>query len=188
MKHQLHSSSSVNVITLIIILAIFLTSAGSVLGQDVASGLTTATVQTGLTIVATQALAFGNVLQGVAKTVGNNEDANSGIFDITGFGGAQISTYMTLPAYLATASGNDRMLIAFGNTDCTLDTVAAGTPGTPGGGAVTNQNPNNMPLIDIGVNDGVCRLYLGGRVTPAVDQTAGAYTGDITCTVAYTGS
>ena len=31
-------------------------------------------------------------------------------------------------------------------------------------------------------------LYLGGKVIPSVDQTAGAYTADIILTVAYTGS
>ena len=33
----------------------------------------------------------------------------------------------------------------------------------------------------------ITMLFLGGEVTPAVDQTAGAYSGNIIVTVAYNG-
>jgi hypothetical protein len=31
-------------------------------------------------------------------------------------------------------------------------------------------------------------MFLGGKVTPAVNQKAGPYTGDVLVTVAYTGT
>lgn len=188
---QLPSSPAWFLVTLSLV-AVILTGAGSGFGQDIATGKSLATVQTGLSVTATQDLIFGYVMQGVARTMPKNNDDSSGIFDITGYGGAEISIYLILPEYMATdagsGGGDDRMTIAFNTTDCTLDTVAAGTPAVPGAGAVVDQDPHNLPLIDIGVTDGVCRMYLGGKVTPSVDQKAGNYEGDITCTVAYTGS
>jgi hypothetical protein len=160
----------------------------TVSAQDVAVGQATATLLTALTVSATQALNFGNVLQGVPKTMGKDDDDSSGIFTISGEGGKQISLYMQLPDYLSTSSGDDRMVISFSSTDATLDTTSAGSPATPGGGAVTGQDPHNLPLINIGATDGVCKVYLGGTVIPSVDQKAGAYSADIILTVAYTGS
>ena len=159
--------------------------------QDVANGQATATVLAGLAVTAVQDLAFGNVLQGVAKSTPNNDDANSGIFSITGAASAGISIYLTLPDYMALADGSDRMTIAFSSTDATVDTTVA-TPSTVvAGDGWVNVNPRGLsglaggPVVGAG---GQTDLYLGGRVTPTVDQKAGAYTGDIICTVAYDGT
>ena len=85
------------------VIAFMVPSIGS--AQDVATGQATANVLANLQVTATQDLNFGSVFQGVAKSVGNNDDANSGIFQIVGANSAGISIYITLPAYIALASG-----------------------------------------------------------------------------------
>jgi hypothetical protein len=156
--------------------------------QDVASGLATANVTDLLSVTATQNLAFGLVFQGVAKSVGNNVTASSGIFTITGQAGANISVYFVLPEYMATATGDDRMIIAFGAADMTYDSTVNLDPATPGGGALANINPRAIPATTYVGGNNQAAIFLGGKVTPAVNQKAGAYTGDILVTVAYTGS
>lgn len=162
--------------------------AGTASGQDVATGQATANVQTALAVTAAQPLAFGNVFQGVAKTQDETSDANSGIFNIVGQGSAGISIYLALPAYMALASGVDRMSIAFGITDCALDTNNT-TPATVvAGDGWIDQDPNNLPGSLVVGQGGQTNIYLGGKVIPSIDQAAGAYTGDIICNVAYTGT
>jgi len=159
-------------------------------GQDVTTGSATATVLTVLAVTATQALDFGNVYQGVAKVQDETDDALSGIFTITGSGAANISCYMQLPDYVALSTGVDRMTIAFSTTDATFSVLAAAAPSTPsapGVGATLNTNPHNLTGTAIGAA-GTSQIFLGGKVIPSVNQTAGAYSADIVLTVAYTGS
>jgi hypothetical protein len=158
--------------------------------QDVANGLAIANVLASLTITATQPLDFGNVFQGVAKIQDETNDALSGIFTVGGEANAGLSVYIQLPDYLALASGADRMSVAFSNTDCTwsvLDAAAPSTPSAPGVGALLNQNPRNLVATTIGAG-GAAQIFLGGRVIPSVNQSSGAYSGDIICTVAYNGT
>ncbi len=175
----------------ILIAAGILCFAGSsVRSQDVANGLAIANVLATLTVTATQPLDFGNVFQGVAKTQDETSDALSGIFTIAGEPNAALAILFTLPDYIALASGADRMTISFSGSDCTFSVLAAAAPSTPsapGAGALLDQNPRNLLGTTVGAG-GVSQLFLGGRVTPSVNQSAGAYTGDVLCTVAYTGS
>lgn len=157
--------------------------------QDVSTGQATATVLAVLAVTAPSNLVFGDVLQGVVKAV-PRDDANAGIFNIAGEGtnNEEISMHIQLPDFLwnAGAGVQDRMVIAFSATDCTIDTTA-GTPGAPGLGAQVGEDPQNLPDTGIGGNDSVVRIYLGGTVHPAPDQRAGSYTADIVLTAAYTG-
>ncbi|MEW6051028.1 MAG: hypothetical protein AB1644_08225 [Candidatus Zixiibacteriota bacterium] len=156
--------------------------------QDVANGLATATVLAGLSVTAIQNLQFGNVFQGIAKSMVKNDDDSSGIFGIAGVPSAGLSVYLTLPDYLALPNGSDRLNIAFSNTDANVDSTTV-TPATfaPADGWA-DQNPRNLPItLRIGAG-GATRIYLGGRVTPSVNQSAGNYAGDIICSVAYTGT
>jgi hypothetical protein len=155
--------------------------------QDVAVGQATATVLAVLAVSATSVLAFGTVYQGVPVSIANN-NASAGVFTITGEAGAGISIYMQLPDYLATASGDDRMIVSFSTTDASIDSTANVDPTTFGAGW-QNQDPHNLPsTIEIGNASAQAAIFLGGTVNPSVDQTAGAYTGDIVVTVAYNGS
>ncbi len=174
--------------SIIAILVVLIVAAGSVQGQDVANGQATATVLAALSVSATQALQFGNVYQGVAKTQDETDDGLSGIFDIVGAGSAGISIYLTLPQYLALANGSDRMTIAFGTTDATVDTMNV-TPSTVvGANGWVDVDPNNLPAALVVGQAGQTNVYLGGKVIPSVDQSSGAYTGDIICVVAYDGT
>jgi hypothetical protein len=155
--------------------------------QDVTTGSATATVLAVLQVTATQALNFGNVYQGVAKTQDETSDANSGIFTITGAVAADISCFFQLPEFVALADGSDRMTITFSSTDATFDITVGGTPGTPGVGATLNTNPRNLTGTAIGAA-GTSQIFLGGKVIPSVNQTAGAYAADIVLTVAYIGT
>lgn len=168
--------------------ALVLLFVSGVASQDVASGLATANVTNLLSVTATQNLAFGMVFQGVAKTVANNVTASSGIFTIGGQGGANISVYFVLPEYLSTATGDDRMVISFGVADFTYDSTNNVDPATPGGGALANINPRSIPATTYIGGLGQAAMFLGGKVSPAVNQKAGPYTGDVLVTVAYTGT
>ncbi len=166
-----------------------LTMTQSVSAQDVANGSATANVQAALAIVNTQDLQFGSVFQGVAKSVTNNDAAAAGIFTITGAAGAGISAYLTLPQYLATPTGFDRMNIAFRTNDLTIDSTLNTDPSAFGAGWL-DVDPNNLPTGLVIGSDVVSHtmLFLGGRVLPSVDQSAGAYSGNIIVTVAYNGT
>jgi hypothetical protein len=168
--------------------ALVLQLVSGVAAQDVANGIATANVTDLLSVTPTQNLAFGLVFQGVAKTIANNITASSGIFTIAGQAGANISVYFVLPEYLGTASGDDRMPVSFGAADLTYDSTVNLDPATPGGGALVGINPRSMPATTYigGLNQAA--MFLGGKVTPTVNQKAGPYTADITVTVAYTGS
>jgi hypothetical protein len=138
-------------------------------------------------VVAVQPLDFGQVYQGVAKIQDETDDALSGIFNLTGQGSAGISIYLTLPAYMALPDGSDRMTVAFGITDCAVDTMNL-TPSTVAAAdGWVDVDPNNLPNTLVIGQGGQTNLYLGGRVIPSVDQAAGNYSGDIICSAAYTG-
>ena len=154
--------------------------------QDVANGSATATVQAVLAVTSTAALAFGNVFQGVASSIANS-NASAGIFTITGQGLAGISIYMQLPDYLATATGDDRLVISFSSTDASVDSTGNVDP-TSFGTGWQNTNPHSFPSATAIGGGGTSAIFLGGKVLPTVDQAAGAYTGDIILTVAYNGS
>ena len=172
--------------SLAVLAALTMMTAPTTQAQDVTTGSATATVLAVLSVTATQALQFGNVYQGVAKTQDETSAALSGIFTITGATAANISCYLQLPDYMALSTGVDRMTIAFSATDATFSVLAAGTPAAPGLGATLNTNPHNLTGTAIG--DGTSKIFLGGKVIPSVNQAAGAYSADIVLTVSYTGS
>lgn len=174
-------------LTALVTLSLTLAPSRSAQAQDVAVGQITATVQAVLAVTATNALAFGSVYQGVPKSIANNS-ASAAVFTIGGQGGSGVSMYLQLPAYLATATGDDRLVVAFGSTDASIDTTANSDPTTFGSGW-QNQNPFSLPNgTVVGSPANQTALFLGGTVYPTVDQAAGAYTGDLILTVAYNGN
>lgn len=145
------------------------------------------TVVTAITVAATQNLEFGNVLQGVPKSIGNNDDDSSAIFTITGDADAGISLNLVLPQYLTLAGGSDRMTIIFNATSLSIDTIGTANPSTVVGNFV-NINPYLVPSgVDIGTG-GTSKVFLGGKVVPTVNQKAGAYSGDLVLSVSYNGT
>ena len=183
------SANNLRKLILAFLALVFVSYSPDAAAQDVANGLATATCLASLSVTATQALQFGNVFQGVAKTQGKTDNVNSGIFTITGAASAGISIYISLPAFLAlTPGGADRMIIAFSPTDANVDTTVV-TPATFGAGdGWIDQNPYSLPAATVVGAGGSTCIYLGGKVLPSVNQTAGSYAGDIICSVAYTGT
>lgn len=178
-------------IVLMVMLAVSIGAGAS--AQDVATGQITATVVTPLTVVATSPLAFGTVYQGVPKDVDKNT-ADAAIFDISGQANADLLLYLSLPEFLATATGDDRMTVVFNDNVCDIDTALAAQPGDPTSftGGWQGEDPHNImgvagetPCLG---DAGFCAIFIGGRVVPTLDQTAGAYTADIILTVAYDGT
>lgn len=156
--------------------------------QDVATGSATATVLTALSVTATSALAFGNVWQGVAKTVAKNT-AGAGVFTINGAVNAGIAMFLQLPDFVALADGSDRMVIVFSATDANVDTTGASdAAGFVAADGYIDQNPRILPATANLGDGGAANIYLGGKVVPTVDQKVGAYSGDIVLTVAYNGT
>ena len=135
----------------------------------------TATVVTPITVTGTAPLAFGNVFQGVNKTIAFS-DATSGRFSLTGYLNSQVSMTFTLPATLA--SGANSMPIN------TYDVRVNGTNSTTGTTAltVTSGTPVLSNLVA-----GSLFVFIGGRVQPGVAQAQGTYTGTIVLAAAYTG-
>lgn len=186
---RIRSSSTIMRTVCVLCLLVLLFIGENAFAQDVANGLAIATCLAGLTVTAIQPLQFGNVFQGVAKTQGKNDDANSGIFTITGAPSAGISIYLSLPAFLALLpAGADRMIVSFSTTDATVDTTIV-TPATVAAGdGWIDQNPYSLPAAVVIGAAGATAVYLGGRVAPSVNQIAGNYEADIICSVAYTGT
>jgi len=190
MKTKQGSFSGLRLVSVSLVLAALLVPS-TASSQDVAVGQATATVLTVLTVTATAPLAFGNVYQGVPKTIAK-DNGSAGVFTITGEADANIAIYMQLPDYLATdvasGSGDDRMAIGFSTTDCNIDTTGAADPtGFVATDGWADQDPHNVTntatVGSVGTN-----IYLGGAVQPSADQKAGDYEADIVLTVAYTGT
>jgi hypothetical protein len=159
------------------------------MAQDIASAQATATVQSAITVTTTQTLSFGDVLIGIPKSIGWNNDDSCAIFTITGQAGAGINISLILPEYLSLADGSDRLNSVFRSNDAAVDTSNTATPSSMAAGdGWINQNPYILPLAAVvGSTGSNTKIYLGGRVVPSGNQKAGNYSGDIVLSVSYNG-
>ncbi|HYW52097.1 MAG TPA: hypothetical protein VE861_15890 [Gemmatimonadaceae bacterium] len=135
----------------------------------------TATVVTALTVTGNAPLDFGNVYQGVNKTVAH-ADAASGRMSVAGFGTAQVALTFTLPTAL-TSGANSLPIDSWDVARNATNVTAGATPMV-----VTSGTPVNANLAA-----GNLYLFIGGRVQPAALLAAGSYSGTITLAAAYTG-
>lgn len=158
------------------------------MSQDAANGTATATVQTVLAVTAANNLIFPIVYQGVATTMGKTNNDSTAEFTITGQGSAGINLTLSLPEYLALADGSDRMTISFSSTDANIDTTTTTAALFAGSDGWINQDPRNLTSAAVIGSAGGTNIYLGGKVVPSINQSAGAYTGDIVLSVAYNGT
>jgi uncharacterized protein DUF4402 len=133
-----------------------------------------ADVQQPINVLAAQGLAFGPVFPGVIKIVGPDDLTNAGRFDVTGQGSAPVTLSFTLPATLS--AGGPTMLI--GN----FQAIRADDNAQLVNGGMFAPGASNAATISAG---GTLFVWVGARVTPAVNQAAGLYTGNITLTVVY---
>jgi hypothetical protein len=152
--------------------ALTLVGFGALAAQNNAQITVSANVQQPITVTAANNLDFGTVFPGVNKTVAVG-DATAGQFNVTGQASAPVSLTFVLPANL-TDGGN---LLPIGNWTGVHNTTAVplGLSFTPSGAATAATLSGTGELF----------VYLGARVTPAVSQAAGNYTGTVQMTVVY---
>lgn len=149
-------------------------------GQDDSSIEVTARVMETLTVIAVNDLDFGDVLQGVNKTI-NPDAAEAGRFDVSGEAGSEIDITFTLPTELELETDPSQvMVISFSSTSGIYNT-------TNDAGAGNSFNPADGATAMINSGSGELYVFIGGMIEPTVSQFPGNYEGTITLTVEYSG-
>lgn len=182
-----------SLVVLAVLIVAFAFSSGH--AQMAVTNTADATVLAAISLTADANLEFGNVFQGVPKTVARTAtgaDTTAGIFTITGEAGAGISAQLILPEYMSSTNG-DIMTVTFGTTDMAIDTTTTADPSsvTATEGWI-DEDPRSFPsgLVVGGTTPAVntTKIYLGGKVIPSVFQPAGTYTADVILSVSYNGN
>ena len=125
-------------------------------------------------------LDFGDVIPGFSKAVNPLTDAGRGSFNLAGGSGLEVELdFGTLPSELV--SGANTLPISFAGNYAASGEAADGT------GAVLF-DPTAGPATDVLSAAGDLFVFVGGEVTPAVNQAAGTYSAVVTLTAAYTGN
>ena len=150
--------------------------------QEIAIIQATATVLSSMSAVGTHNLQFGTVTPGVNKTVDKASAADAGAWTITGLAGAEVSLTFDLPTELQHNSLGSTIPVVFSATDASYDDGTGGGQAAPVGVI----NPSAPGLLNIGAG-GSLELWIGGRAMPAISQTSGDYSADISLIIAYTG-
>ncbi len=146
---------------------------GNLLNAQSANINATATVLSPITVTAGTALAFGNVTPGVAKVVAASA-ASAGSFSLVGQASQGIQVSFTLPTNL-TSGANNMPIGTWTGLYNPANNQATGTAFTP---SAVAQNGTTSA-------GGNFFVWVGGTVTPAAAQAAGAYTGSVTMNVVY---
>lgn len=148
-------------------IAAFAALPGGIVAQSNTAQLTaTAEVLAPIDVSFVADLDFGQVLPGVPTQV---LPADGGQFTVAGAADEDVILDFTLPASLT--AGALTLPVSFD----------AGY----GAGAPDNTiDPSTDPTVNLGATGGF-DVFLGGTVTPAIDQAAGSYDGTVTLTVTY---
>lgn len=143
--------------------------------QSVSSTMTlSARVRQTITVTPQRNLDFGSVVSGVPKTVAVS-DATAGRFRVRGENGAAVLLSFTLPVNLVSGAN----LLPIGTWTGYWNQSAA----TNGGTAFTPSSGPTAATLSNGA--GQLFVYIGGQVSPAVNQPGGLYSATITLTVDY---
>ncbi|UCD17117.1 MAG: hypothetical protein JSV44_11800 [Candidatus Zixiibacteriota bacterium] len=151
--------------------------------QEYATIHATATVIPALVVIGENDLIFGTVFPGVDKTVDKATVGFAGEFSIQGNNLAEITIDFTLPDSLMHEDSLSYMRISFTDIDASFEDGTGGGQSAPAGII----NPLGPSTENLGAA-GQMTIWIGGMVEPGITQTGGDYIGDITLTVAYTGS
>jgi hypothetical protein len=151
--------------------------------QDLAIGSADALVLSSISISSVQGLSFGDVRQGIPKTI-PADNSNAAILRISGASRSGINLRLQLPSYMTHTLGHDRLVILFGPTSVSVDTTAAGDPTAAGISGWINIDPYSLPNAAV-IGSGGTDIYLGGEVIPSSLQSSGTYEAEIVLTVAY---
>jgi len=132
-----------------------------------------------LSVSGANQLTFATVFPGVPEMVSRTDAVNAGAFQVRGANTKEVLLTFTLPAMLSAAGGRS-LPLQFGpndggwNTQNDLATARAFDP--------------RVNLVVRTSQQGRLFLWLGGTALPSATQAAGAYTGTLTLTAAYTGN
>ncbi len=127
-----------------------------------------------VTVSGVRDLAFGAVIKGIPTHVLPSDAVKSGQFQVLATNGTRVRTQFTLPNRLNGPAGAT-MPISFGATD-------AVSSGNAGNSNPVVFNPNNAQNFQV-VPSKPLAVFLGGTVSPPVNQAVGAYANTITLTV-----
>jgi len=138
----------------------------------------TATVQQALTVAGTRDLSFGAAFPGTTRAVATSDAANSGYFTIGGANNAEVNFVFGAPPANLTFGGNN-LPVTFNAAYSLVNTGASQTAFATS--FVTQQTSR------IDATSGKLYVFVGGSVSPTT-QPAGAYSGTVSLTAAYTGN
>ncbi len=155
------------------VMAALLSLAASAAQAQSANINATATVYQAMTVTGARTLDFGSVFPGVNKTIAVAA-ATSGQFALTGQNSANVNLTFTLPTNLV--SGTDNLPIGTW-TGC--HNVSNSTTGC------TGFTPSAAASASAFSGTGSLWVWVGGTVSPAGNQPAGTYTGQVTLIAAY---
>lgn len=150
--------------------------------QEVGIIQAVATVVSSMSVQGSHDLDFGAVTPGVPKSIDKATVGYAGEWQVTGASLAEVSVIFDLPPALSHVSSGSTMPVSFNSTAASFDD-GSGSQIAPTGVI----NPNGPNVLNLG-GSGELWIWIGGTVTPAVSQTGGDYSADITMTVTYTGN
>ena len=154
---------------LAVALAAFVALPGGTAAQSNTADLTaTAQVLAPIDVSFVSDLDFGDVLPGVPMTVAP-ADAGAGQFTVTGATSEDVILDFTLPSNLT--GGGDPIPVSF-------------TAGWGDDAASNSIDPTSPQTVNLGTTTNI-DVFLGGTVTPAINQAAGTYDATVTLTVTY---
>ena len=118
-------------------------------------------------------LAFGTVIAGIPTTVTPTDPSRSGQFEFIAPTNSTVRLDLTLPTALQGPSAAT-MPINFGSSDGLI-------VGTAPGSVPTRFNPKSNRTYKLTSDRN--EVFLGGTVSPAINQPAGSYSATVTLTV-----
>jgi hypothetical protein len=145
----------------------------------------TATVQAPLVLTKQKDLTFGTTFQGISRDVLLTDAANSAQVDVAGMANAEVNLKFTNATALTCSSACS--VTPTGPTTMT-PTYTAAYSATNDRTTATAFVPSTGALPKLGAGSPALAVYLGGTVTPAVNQEPGNYTGTIRLDAQYTGN
>ena len=166
MKHGLMQPS-------LALVALVVGSATIAAAQSNSGSITaTAVVQQPISVTGAVNLSFGNVFPGVPATVALT-DPGAGRYDVLGQASTPVTlSFTAVPANLAFGINNLPVSFTAGHNTANDATSASGFSVASGASTALSAG-------------GTLFVFLGGTVTPAVNQAAGTYTGTVTLQVSY---
>ena len=137
-----------------------------------------ASVQQALAVAGTRDLAFGAAFPGTTRSILTSDAANSGYFTVTGAANAEINFQFGAPPANLTFGANN-LPVTFSAAYSLVNTGASQTA------FATSFITQQTSRLD--ATNGWLYVFVGGSVSPTT-QVAGAYTGTVSLTAAYTGN